>query len=194
MAGLWTLAVGVAGSVDVLVGLGIVVMAARWSCPARVFLRAAVTGTIGYPRGPGRARRRRPRVPRAGDSRRAWPPSSESAPGRRAAVVCVLLVGIGWATGVILGHLGKLVSLSGWGAWPPGPRPKQADLYPRRGWQVEVVLFAVGVELLALGVLAELGADVAGRCRAARCRRGGSRSGAASRRFVESSSAARVSA
>jgi hypothetical protein len=74
--------------------------------------------------------------------------------GRRAAAACVLLVGIGWATGVVLGHLGKLVSLSGWGSWPPGPRPKQADLYPRCGWQVELALFAIGVQLLALGVLA----------------------------------------
>jgi hypothetical protein len=56
---------------------------------------------------------------------------------------------------VIVGHAGKLVSLSGWGSWPPGPRPKQAELYPRVGWQLESVLFALGVELLALGVLAD---------------------------------------
>ena len=56
---------------------------------------------------------------------------------------------------MIVGHAGKLISLSGWGSWPPGPRPKQADLYPRAGWQVEVALFAAGVELLALGVVAE---------------------------------------
>ena len=74
---------------------------------------------------------------------------------RRAAVAGVLLLGVGWAVGVIVGHAGKLISLSGWGSWPPGPRPKQADLYPRAGWQVEVALFAAGVELLALGVVAE---------------------------------------
>jgi hypothetical protein len=56
---------------------------------------------------------------------------------------------------VILGHLGKLVSLSGWGSWPPGPRPSQRTLYPRRVWQVEVVLFAFGVQLIAAGALAE---------------------------------------
>jgi hypothetical protein len=36
--------------------------------------------------------------------------------------------------------------------WPPGPRPKQAELYPRRLGLVEAVAFAVGVEALALGV------------------------------------------
>ena len=71
---------------------------------------------------------------------------------RRAAVAGVLFLGFGWAVGVIVGHAGKLVSLSGWGSWPPGQRPKQADLYPRGGWQVESVLFAAGVELLAGGV------------------------------------------
>ena len=71
-----------------------------------------------------------------------------------AAVAGVLLVGIGWAVDVIVGHLGKLISLSGWGSWPPGPRPRQEALYPRRGWQLEAVVFAIGVESLALGVVA----------------------------------------
>jgi hypothetical protein len=74
---------------------------------------------------------------------------------RRAAVAGVLFLGIGWAVGVVVGHAGKLLSLSGWGSWPPGPRPRQAELYPRSGWQVEAVLFALGVELLAVGVVAE---------------------------------------
>jgi hypothetical protein len=73
---------------------------------------------------------------------------------RRAAVAGVLLLGLGWAVGVFLGHLGKLLSLSGWGSWPPGPRPRQGALYPRRGWQLECVLFALGVQGLAAGVLA----------------------------------------
>lgn len=73
--------------------------------------------------------------------------------GRDAAIAAVLLLGLGWAAGVILGHLGKLVSLSGWGSWPPGPRPSQQALYPRRLWMVEVAVFAVGVELLAAGAL-----------------------------------------
>jgi hypothetical protein len=56
---------------------------------------------------------------------------------------------------VIVGHLGKLTSLSGWGSWPPGPRPRQEALYPRAGWQAEVAVFAAGVETLALGIVLE---------------------------------------
>jgi hypothetical protein len=66
----------------------------------------------------------------------------------------VVLLLVGWAGGVVLGHLGKLLSLSLWVWWPPGPRPKQADLYPRGLGLCEAVAFAVGVEALAIGVLA----------------------------------------
>lgn len=38
--------------------------------------------------------------------------------------------------------------------WPPGPRPKQSALYPRRVWLAEAAVFAGGVELLAAGALA----------------------------------------
>jgi len=72
------------------------------------------------------------------------------------AYVCFLL--LGWAAGVVVGHLGKLLSLSVWVWWPPGPRPKQTELYPRRLWLVEAVLLAAGVELLGAGVLADSGA------------------------------------
>jgi hypothetical protein len=72
-------------------------------------------------------------------------------PQRLTAYVVVLLVG--WAGGVTLGHLGKLFSLSAWAWWPPGPRPKQAAFYPRRMWVAEAVLFAVGVEAVAVGAL-----------------------------------------
>jgi len=75
----------------------------------------------------------------------------EASPARLTAYVVALLVG--WAAGVTLGHLGKLLSLSAWAWWPPGPRPKQAELYPRRVWLVESIVFAVGVELLVNGVL-----------------------------------------
>jgi hypothetical protein len=75
----------------------------------------------------------------------------EASPARLTAYVVALLVG--WAAGVTLGHLGKLLSLSAWAWWPPGPRPKQAALYPRRVWLVEAVVFAVGIELLVNGVL-----------------------------------------
>lgn len=153
VAGLWVAAAGIAGSVDPLLGIGVAVMAAALAVPARTFLRAAFTGTIGYREGPaahavvGLAFLAQAAVV-------ALAAIGGAGSGRRAAVVCVLFVGVGWAVGVILGHLGKLVSLAGWGAWPPGPRPKQGDLYPRLAWQVEVALFSVGVELLALGVLA----------------------------------------
>jgi hypothetical protein len=73
---------------------------------------------------------------------------------RGAAAFALVLVG-GWAAGVTLGHLGKLLSLSAWSTWPPGPRPKQAALYPRGAWKAEAVAFAVGVELVAAGILAE---------------------------------------
>jgi hypothetical protein len=76
----------------------------------------------------------------------------DASPARLTAYVVALLVG--WAAGVTLGHLGKLLSLSAWTWWPPGPRPKQAALYPRRVWLVEAVVFAVGIELLVNGVLA----------------------------------------
>ena len=61
-----------------------------------------------------------------------------SASSRRneAIVAYVIFLLLGWAAGVTLGHLGKLLSLSEWVWWPPGPRPKQDALYPRAlsGW------------------------------------------------------------
>ena len=73
---------------------------------------------------------------------------------QRGVVAYVIFLLIGWAAGVTLGHLGKLLSLSRWVWWPPGPRPKQDVLYPRTIWLVEATLFAIGVELLAIGSLA----------------------------------------
>ncbi|MCZ7590100.1 MAG: hypothetical protein M5U27_14845 [Gaiella sp.] len=75
----------------------------------------------------------------------------DASPARLTAYVVALLVG--WAAGVTLGHLGKLLSLSAWTWWPPGPRPKQAALYPRGVWLVEAIAFAVGIELLVNAVL-----------------------------------------
>ncbi len=71
-----------------------------------------------------------------------------------AATSYVVLLLLGWAGGVTLGHLGKLLSLSLWVWWPPGPRPRQEALYPRRIWLAEAALFAAGAELLALSPLA----------------------------------------
>jgi hypothetical protein len=72
---------------------------------------------------------------------------------RNGAEAYVILLLLGWAVGVTLGHTGKLLSLSVWVSWPPGPRPKQSQLYPRKLWQAETVLFALGVEGLAAGAL-----------------------------------------
>ena len=71
--------------------------------------------------------------------------------GLTAYVVFLLL---GWAAGVTLGHIGKILSLSLWVWWPPGPRPKQTALYPRQVWLAEAAVFTAGVELLAAGALA----------------------------------------
>jgi hypothetical protein len=65
----------------------------------------------------------------------------------------VVLLLLGWAVGITVGHAGKLLSLSIWASWPPGPRPKQAALYPRRLWQAETAVFTLAVEGLAAGVL-----------------------------------------
>jgi hypothetical protein len=75
----------------------------------------------------------------------------DSTPARLTGYVTALL--LGWAAGVTLGHLGKLLSLSAWTWWPAGPRPKQGELYPRTVWLGEAILFAVGVETLLNGVL-----------------------------------------
>ncbi len=73
-------------------------------------------------------------------------------PRRLVAYVLALLVG--WTAGATLGHVGKLLSLSVWTWWPPGPRPKQAALYPRRLWLTEAAAFAAGLEVTVDGVLA----------------------------------------
>ena len=74
--------------------------------------------------------------------------------GARRLVAYVVALLVGWAGGVTLGHLGKLLSLSAWASWPPGPRPRQLQLYPRRVWLLEAVAFAVGVEIVVDGALA----------------------------------------
>ena len=79
-------------------------------------------------------------------------------PQQRGLAAYVLLLLLGWAAGVTLGHLPKLLSLSIWVWWPPGPRPKQDGLYPRRLAQVEAALFACGVELTAISVYVGSGA------------------------------------
>jgi len=75
-------------------------------------------------------------------------------PQQRGLAAYVLLLLLGWAAGVTLGHLPKLLSLSVWVWWPPGPRPKQDALYPRRLAQIEAILFAAGVQTTAIGIYA----------------------------------------
>jgi hypothetical protein len=154
VGGLWTLVAGIASSTDPLVALGVVVMAAGLAPSARIFSRVALVGKIGVREGPV-AHVVAGLVFLAQAAVLALLASAGIVDGRRASVACVLLLGVGWAAGVIVGHLGKLISLSGWGSWPPGPRPKQGALYPLRGWQLEAVLFAVGAEALAAGVVSD---------------------------------------
>lgn len=72
---------------------------------------------------------------------------------QRVLTAYVVLLLAGWAAGVTLAHLGKLLSLSVWMWWPPGPRPKQDALYPRRVWLAEALAFAIGIEAVAVGSL-----------------------------------------
>lgn len=79
--------------------------------------------------------------------------AAAGAGGTRLVIGYVVLLLVGWAGGVVVGHLGKLLSLSLWVWWPPGPRPKQAELYRRGLGLLEAGAFAAGVEALALGIL-----------------------------------------
>ena len=71
----------------------------------------------------------------------------------RLAIGYVVLLLLGWAGGVVIGHVTKLLSLSLWVWWPPGPRPKQAALYPRKLGLAETAAFLLGVEALVAGIL-----------------------------------------
>lgn len=154
VAGLWVFVVGVATSVDAVAAAGVVIMAAGLTPVVDLFVRVVRRGRIGGREGPV-AHAAVGLVFLAQAALLGLGAPLGLVADRRAAVAGVVLLGIGWASGVILGHLGKLAALSAWGSWPPGPRPKQADLYPRRVWQVEVTVFAVGAEFVAAGVLLE---------------------------------------
>jgi hypothetical protein len=153
-AGLWTYVFGLALEVDALTAAGIVVMVAGLAPVARRFTHVARSGRIGVREGPV-AHVAVGLVLLLEAAALGVAGALGAIDGRRAAIAAVLLLGLGWAAGVILGHLGKLVSLSGWGSWPPGPRPSQQALYPRRIWQVEVALLAIGVQLAAVGALVQ---------------------------------------
>src|SRR5579884_967803 len=91
--------------------------------------------------------------------------AAAGAGGLRLVLAYVVLLLGGFAAGVVVGHVGKLLSLSVWVWWPPGPRPKQAELYPRRLGLAAAAAFAAGIETLALATLA--GSPVAARAGAA---------------------------
>lgn len=152
--GLWTFVLGLAVERDAATAAGIVVMVAGLAPVAARFARVARSGTLGLREGPV-AHVAVGLLFLAETAALGLVGALGAIDARRAAIAATVLLGLGWAAGVILGHLGKLVSLSGWGSWPPGPRPSQQALYPRRLWQVEVAVFAVGVELVAAGVLLE---------------------------------------
>jgi hypothetical protein len=153
LAGLWLCLPALALGVRAVAAAGVLVMAASLAGPAAGFLRAAARGRIGPREGPAAHLL----------SGVAFLAQAAVTGGlgllgaidaRRAAVACVLLLLAGWAAGVIVGHAGKLIALSAWANWPPGPRPKQAQLYPRPPWQAEAALHLVAVELLVAGALA----------------------------------------
>lgn len=74
--------------------------------------------------------------------------------GTRVLVAYALLLLLGWAGGVTLGFLGRLLALSAWTWWPPGPRPRQAAFYPRGRWLGEAACFGLGAQLAGAGALA----------------------------------------
>jgi hypothetical protein len=151
VAGLWILLIGIGTQERVLTSVGAVIVVVAIGRFAALMLRIA------------RTRRSPLEAPLAhllvggfflGQAAVVGLAAAAGAKGTRFVSGYVVLLLVGWAAGVVVGHLGKLLSLSLWVWWPPGPRPKQAQLYPRRLGLVEVAAFALGVELLAIGVLA----------------------------------------
>lgn len=151
-AGLWTLLAGIAGAVDAAVAVGgllilftlgqFAVGTARVARGRRMGIEAPLVHMLA-----GVAFLLQAAV--VGGAVLAGALAART--GLTAYVVFLLL---GWAAGVTLGHAGKLLSLSLWVWWPPGPRPKQTALYPRTAWLAEASAFALGVELLGAGTLA----------------------------------------
>ena len=153
-AGLWASIGGLASGSDAAVAAGIVVMLVSFAPTARHFALSGFGKKVGLREGQtGHVAVGLVLLAQAAVL--GLLAAADVVEPRRAAIACIVLLGLGWAVGVVVGHLGKLAALSAWGSWPPGPRPRQAALYPRRIWQVELVLFGVAVEALAGGVLAE---------------------------------------
>jgi hypothetical protein len=154
LAGLWLCLAGLALGARPLAAAGVLAMAASLVAPVAAFLRAAARGTIGPREGP--AAHLLSGVAFLAQAAALGTLGLLGAlDARRAAIACVLLLLAGWAAGVIVGHVGKLLALSAWANWPPGPRPKQAELYPRLPWRAEAALHLVAVELLTAAALAQ---------------------------------------
>lgn len=153
-AGLWLYLAGFMLEKPAMFAGGIVVAGAGVVPVGRLFARTALRGRIGVREGPG-AHAAVGLLFLLQAALLGLVAATGSIDGRRAAIGAVVFLGLGWAAGMIVGHIGKLVSLAAWGSWPPGPRPRQSDLYPRLPWQLEAALFAVGVELLGGGIVLE---------------------------------------
>lgn len=157
--GLWLLLGGIAFARPLVVAAGAAVMFGAVIPAARLFGSSA-RGRIGFREGPlAHLLLGGVFLAEAAVIAAVW--AAGAVQTHRAAVACGLLLLVGWAGGVIIGHIGKLLALSAWAAWPPGPRPKQAALYPRNLSQAEAGIFFVAVESLVASVLS--GSVVAGR-------------------------------
>jgi hypothetical protein len=150
VAGLWVLAVGLAGDVRAVTLLGGAIVVATLARFGALLVR-----TLRSKRAPIDAPLGHLLAGAAFLAQAAVVGFVTAAGGgnARSAEAYVVFLLVGWAGGVVVGHLPKLLSLSVWVWWPPGPRPKQGQLYPRALALAETVAFAAGVEVLALSVL-----------------------------------------
>ena len=160
VAGLWLYLAGVILEWPAMLAAGIVVAVAGLVPVGWLFARTALRGRIGVREGPG-AHAAAGLVFLLQAALLGLVAAAGSIDGRRAAIAAVAFLGLGWAAGMIVGHIGKLLSFAAWGAWPPGPRPRQSELYPRLPWQFEALLFTAAVELLGGGIVFE--SDAAAR-------------------------------
>ncbi len=160
VAGLWLYLAGVILEKPAMFAAGIVVAVAGVVPVGLLFARTALRGRIGVREGPG-AHAAAGLVFLLQAALLGLLAAAGSIDGRRAAIGAVVFLGLGWAAGMIVGHIGKLVSLAAWGSWPPGPRPRQSELYARLPWKFEAALFTAAVELLGAGIVVE--SDTAAR-------------------------------
>lgn len=154
VAGLWLYLAGLVFSEPAALASGIVLAVAGVVPVGWLFARTALGGRIGVREGPG-AHAAAGLVFLLQAALLGLVAAAGGIDERRAAIGAVVFLGLGWAAGMIVGHIGKLISLAAWGSWPPGPRPRQSELYPRLLWQFEAVLFTAAVELLGGGIVLE---------------------------------------